>query len=106
MSVLSALQRWVSGHALRMYCLFLALAVLPIGLFAFSASRILRRNSEQQALREGHQAAELASILVEQQLRESVVFLESYAYRYQFSRHWVDRDLSTVNMHLAQAFVM
>ena len=85
------LQRCFSGRAGRLYALFLLLAVLPVGLFSYFAHRALKRQTDQQAVQEAGQAAQVAAMLVEQQFRQSTAFLESYARRFRSGR-WVAPD--------------
>ena len=103
MSTLVQIRKWVSQSVPRLYLFFLLLAVLPILLFFFSASRVLHRHAAKQALQEGTQLAQLSSILIDEQFEQSISFLQSYALRFRFREQWKNRDLSAVTVHLEQA---
>ncbi|MBI4444150.1 MAG: cache domain-containing protein, partial [Acidobacteria bacterium] len=103
MSTLVQIRKWVSQSVPRLYLFFLLLAVLPILLFFFSASRVLNRHAAKQALQEGTQLAQLSSILIDEQFEQSISFLQSYALRFRFREQWKNRDLSAVTVHLEQA---
>ncbi len=103
MSHLLKLREWISRSHWRLYWFFSLLAVLPILLYFFSASRVLYSNAEKQALQESAQFAQLSSILIEQEFEQSVSFLQSYALRYRFREQWQRRELDQVVLHLQQA---
>ncbi|MBI4463071.1 MAG: response regulator [Acidobacteria bacterium] len=100
------LRRWVSQSLVRMYVFFLVLAVLPVPLFFLSASRVLNRHAERQALQQAAQLAQLSAILMEEQFGQSISFLQAYALRFRFRDQWQRRDLEAVTEHLEQAHTL
>lgn len=94
---------WVSRSKWRIYLLFFPLMIVPIALFAYSISRVLRNQTEMQARTESTQIARVASTLTEEHFRESVTFLESIAARRTLAQSWKDGNLDIVEWHLKSA---
>ncbi|MGA7821419.1 MAG: response regulator [Candidatus Sulfotelmatobacter sp.] len=94
---------WVSRSRRRLYALFLLLMVLPIAIFAYSVGRVLRHLTEAQAVTESSQIARVSATLVEENFRQSIVFLQSIATRRKFLQAWKERDLDGVEQDLRQA---
>jgi nitrate/nitrite-specific signal transduction histidine kinase len=75
---------WVSKRSWRIHVLFILLMLLPIAIFAFSVSRVLRHQAEAHAINESGQIAHVSAALVEEHFRQSTAFLESIASRPSF----------------------
>ena len=56
MKVLARVGKWVSKGRWRLHLLFLLLLIVPIALFAYSMSEVLKRQVEVQAATEGTRA--------------------------------------------------
>src|SRR5882724_2863182 len=95
--------RWASKGGLRLDFLLLALTVVPIALFAYSISQVLRHQTETQAITESTQVGKLSAALVEDHFRQSIAFLESIATRRTFHHALVEGDSKLVAEHLAKA---
>jgi PAS domain S-box-containing protein len=94
---------WVSKAKWRIYLLFLVLMVVPIALFAYSISRVLRHQTQTQAQAESTQIARVSATLTEEHFRESITFLQSIAARPAFNQGWTDRNFNIVSWHLQNA---
>src|SRR3989338_6375429 len=73
---------WMVARPARSYVVFLLAAVLPLGLFFYSAGSMLREQLDERSRRVGTQTALLSAQLVEERaLRQSTIFLEAFASR-------------------------
>jgi PAS domain S-box-containing protein len=95
--------KWISKSRWRLYLLFLLLLVLPIAFFAYSVGRVLRHQTETQAVTESTQIAHVSATLVEEYFRQSTAFLESIATRPSFRKAWMEGDQKMVEWNLTQA---
>jgi PAS domain S-box-containing protein len=103
MNTRAALRKWVSKSQWRLYFLLLVLMVPPIALLSYSASRVLKTQTEKQATTESTQIARVSATLIQEHFRQSTAFLEAYAMRRLFRHAWSERDLKEVQRHLEQA---
>ena len=103
MKMLRCFETWISQKRWRIYLLCLLLTALPIGLFAYASSRMLRTQAEKQSLEESAQIAHISASLVEEHFRQSTAFLESYANGATLRNAWSRRDWPAVTRALQQA---
>jgi len=103
MTTSAKIQKWVSKSRWRLYLLFLLLLVLPIAFFSYSVGRLLKQQTERQAITESSQIARVSATLVEEHFRQSTAFLESIARRPSFRKAWKEGDLSLVGWTLKEA---
>ncbi len=96
MKMLRSLETWISEKPWRIYLLCLVLTGLPIGLFAYASSRMLRIQAERQSFAESGQIAHISVSLVAEHFRQSTAFLESFAGRPSLQNAWSRRDWKTV----------
>ncbi|MGO9209380.1 MAG: response regulator [Terriglobales bacterium] len=104
MKMLRSLETWISEKPWRIYLLCLVLTGLPIGLFAYASSRMLRIQAERQSFAESGQIAHISVSLVAEHFRQSTAFLESFAGRPSLQNAWSRRDWKTVEHALEQAY--
>jgi PAS domain S-box-containing protein len=97
------LANWVSTSRWRLFLLFLSLLVVPIGLFAYSANRILKLQSENQAKVESGQLARISASLVGEHFRQATILLESIATRRTLREAWTKNNHDLVMWHLQSA---
>jgi PAS domain S-box-containing protein len=95
--------KWFSKSRWRLYPLFAGLMLLPITFFAYSAGRVLRQQTEAQAVTESTQIARVSAGLLEEHFRQSTSFLESIATRPSFRDAWQKKDIGAVRWNLRQA---
>jgi len=100
---LTSVGNWVSKSRWRPYLLFLLLLIVPIALFAYSASRVLKHQTETQATTESVQNARVSAALVDEHFRQSTAFLESIATRRTLAEAWTKGNLDLVAWHLQSA---
>ena len=103
MNIATRVERWAAKSRWRLSALLVVLMVLPIALFSYSISRLMKSHAENQAKIESAQIARVSATLVEEHFRESTTFLESIATRRTFRGAWVHGDLKLVEWHLRQA---
>jgi PAS domain S-box-containing protein len=103
MTTRAKIGKWVSGSRWRLYSVFLLLMVLPIAIFAYSVSRVLRHQTESQAATESMQIARVSATLVEENFRQSTAFLQSIGTGEKFIQAWKEKDLDGVESDLKQA---
>ena len=96
MRTLTSVGNWVSKSRWRPYLLFLLLLIVPIALFAYSASRVLKHQTETQATTESVQIARVSAALVDEHFRQSTAFLESIATRRTLAEAWTKGNLDLV----------
>jgi PAS domain S-box-containing protein len=101
--ILASVGNWVSLSKRRLYLLFLPLLVVPIALFAYSASRVLKGQTERQAAAESAQIAHLSASLVSEHFRQGTTLLESIAKRRTLGQAWKRGDMDLVTWHLQSA---
>ncbi len=106
MKVRAKVANWVSKSRWRLYCIFLLLMVVPIAFFAYSVSRVLKQQTERQAVTESSQIARLSATLIEEHFRQSTSYLEAFAVHTLFRQAWMQGDLKEVGRHLAQAHAL
>ena len=106
MKVRAKVANWVSKSRWRLYCIFLLLMVVPITFFAYSVSRVLKQQTERQAVTESSQIARLSATLIEEHFRQSTSYLEAFAVHTLFRQAWMEGDLKEVGHHLAQAHAL
>lgn len=97
------LANWVSNSRWRLFLLFLPLLVVPIALFAYSANRILKLQSETQAEVESAQLARISASLVSEHFRQASILLESIATRRTLREAWTKNNQDLVMWHLQSA---
>ena len=103
MTTSAKIQKWVSKSRWRLYLLFLLSLVLPIAFFSYSVGRLLKQQTERQAITESSQIARVSATLVEEHFRQSTAFLESIARRPSFRKAWKEGDLSLLGWTLKEA---
>ena len=103
MTTSAKIQKWVSKSRWRLYLLFLLSLVLPIAFFSYSVGRLLKQQTERQAISESSQIARVSATLVEEHFRQSTAFLESIARRPSFRKAWKEGDLSLLGWTLKEA---
>ncbi len=94
---------WISNRRWRLLLVFLVLIAVPMALFAYSISKLLRHQTESHAVTESTQIARISATLVEEHLRQSSAFLESIAARRSLRQAWTRRDMGAVNWQMADA---
>ena len=104
MKMLRSFETWISEKRWRIYLMCLLLTGLPIGLFAYASSRMLRIQAERQSSAESSQIAHISASLVAEHFRQSTAFLESLAGRTSLQNAWSRRDWETVDHALEQAY--
>ncbi|MGA9393172.1 MAG: PAS domain S-box protein [Candidatus Sulfotelmatobacter sp.] len=97
------LRKWLAKSRWRLYPLFLLLMVLPVALFANYVGRVLREQTETQAVTESTQIARVSAALVANHFRQSSAFLLSIAMRPGFREAWRIRDLNALGQQMEQA---
>ena len=90
----------------RLYFLIVLLMLLPIPFFAYSVTRVLRQQTEKQAITESTQIARVSAVLIEQHFRQSTAFLEAFAVRHVFRQAWMEHNFAEVDRHLEQAIAL
>ncbi len=95
---------WMVARPARAYLVFLLAAVLPLGLFFYSAGKMLREQLEERSRRVGTQTALLSAQLVEERFRQSTVFLEAFASRPLLRQALAARDARVMTYHLKIAY--
>jgi len=103
MNPISQSGKWLAKKRWHRYLLFILLMVLPIVGFSYFVSRILKHQSQAHLTLESNQIARLSATLVEEHLRQSVAFLQSFASRRTLREAWVHGDMSLVAWHMEQA---
>jgi len=69
MKMLRSFETWISEKRWRIYLMCLLLTGLPIGLFAYASSRMLRIQAERQSFAESSQIAHISASLVAEHFR-------------------------------------
>jgi PAS domain S-box-containing protein len=95
--------KWASKSPWRFSVLFVALMILPIALFSYYISRVMKTQVETQAGIESTQIGRVSATLVDEHFRQSAAFLESIATRRMLRKAWLEHDFKTVNWHLEKA---
>ncbi len=103
MNMASRVEKWAARSRWRLSALLVVLMILPIALFSYSISRVMKSQAEDQATIESTQIARISATSVKDHFRESTVFLESIASRRTFHGAWAQGDLNLVQWHLQQA---
>src|SRR6476661_3574976 len=80
--------------------------LLPIPFFAYSVTRVLRQQTEKQAITESTQIARVSAVLIDQHFHQSTAFLEAFAVRHVFRHAWMEHNLDEVGQHLEQAIAL
>ena len=106
MKIRSKLANWMSKSRPRLYLLIVLLMLLPIPFFAYSVTRVLRQQTEKQAITESTQIARVSAVLIEQHFRQSTAFLEAFATRQVFRHAWMEHNRKEVTRHLEQAVAL
>ena len=106
MTIRTKLANWISTSRPRLYLLIVLLMLLPIPFFAYSVTRVLRQQTEKQAITESTQIARVSAVLIEQHFRQSTAFLEAFAIRNVFRQVWIEHNLNEVDRHLEQAIAL
>jgi PAS domain S-box-containing protein len=99
-AIISKVAVWVSKDHKRIYALLIPLILLPIGLFAYSAGRLVRKQNEKQAAIESKQIALLTSTVVETHFHQSAAFMQSIANRPDLWRDWKHHNLAGLKAQL------
>jgi len=103
MTTLTKVGQWLSQSAFRLYLLFFVLGILPLGFFAYSAGQLIKRQSATHAATESTQIARVSAALVEENFRQSTVFLESVAARRTLRQAFKEGHGDLVEWHLREA---
>ncbi len=103
MTVRTRVRKWLAKSRWRLYPLFLLLMITPIALFANYVGRVLRNQTETQAVTESTQIARVSAAFVADHFRQSSAFLQSIAVRQSFREAWNQRDLEIVESQMEQA---
>src|SRR6478672_7909038 len=106
MTISIKLANWILGRRLRIYLVIVLLMVLPIAFFAYSVTRVLRQQTEKQAITESTQIARVSAVLIDQHFHQSTAFLEAFAVRHVFRHAWMEHNLDEVGQHLEQAIAL
>ena len=106
MTIGTKLANWILRRRLRLYLVIVLLMVLPIAFFAYSVTRVLRQQTEKQAITESTQIARVSAVLIDQHFRQSTAFLEAFAVRHVFRQAWMEHNLDEVGRHLEQAIAL
>jgi PAS domain S-box-containing protein len=100
------LANWILRRRLRLNLVIVLLMVLPIAFFAYSVTRVLRQQTEKQAITESTQIARVSAVLIDQHFRQSTAFLEAFAVRHVFRQAWIEHNFDEVGQHLEQAIAL
>ena len=103
MNPMNNIGKWASKGRWRFSALLVVLMILPIALFSYYISRVLRAQVETQASIESTQIARISTTLVEEHFRQSATFLESIATRRTLREAWRTGDLKIISWHLEKA---
>jgi PAS domain S-box-containing protein len=103
MNIAVRVKKWATGSRWRLSALLVVLVILPIALFSYSTTHMMKSQAENQATIESTQIARISATSVEEQFRESTAFLESIATRRTLRAAWAQGDLKLVQWHLEQA---
>jgi hypothetical protein len=106
MTIRTKLANWISKSRPRLHLVIVLLMLLPIPFFAYSLTRVLRQQTEKQAITESSQIARLSAVLIEQHFRQSTAFLEAFAVRQVFRHAWMEHNFGKVDRHLEQAVAL
>ncbi|HTE90471.1 MAG TPA: response regulator, partial [Terriglobales bacterium] len=106
MTIRTKLANWMSKSRPRLYLLIVLLMLLPIPFFAYSVTRVLRQQTEKQAITESTQIARVSAVLIEQHFRQSTAFLEAFGVRNVFRQAWIEHNFDEVDRHLEQAIAL
>ncbi len=104
MKMLRPFETWIWEKRWRLYLLCLLLIAMPIGLFAYASSRMLRIQAEKQSFAESDQIAHISASLVGEHFRQNTAFLEGIAGSQALQNAWSSRDWKAVEQCLAQAY--
>ena len=100
MTIRTKLANWMSKSRPRLYLLIVLLMLLPIPFFAYSVTRVLRQQTEKQAITESTQIARVSAVLIDQHFRQSTAFLEAFAVGHVFRQAWIEHNFDEVDRHL------
>ncbi|HMH00541.1 MAG TPA: response regulator [Terriglobales bacterium] len=106
MTIRTKIANWMSKSRPRLYFLIVLLMLLPIPFFAYSVTRVLRQQTEKQAITESTQIARVSAVLIDQHFRQSTAFLEAFAVRHVFRQAWMEHNFAEVDRHLEQAIAL
>jgi PAS domain S-box-containing protein len=106
MMIRTKLANWISKSRPRLYLFIVLLMLLPIPFFAYSVTRVLRQQTEKQAITESTQIARVSAVLIEQHFRQSTAFLEAFGVRNVFRQAWIEHNFDEVDRHLEQAIAL
>jgi PAS domain S-box-containing protein len=106
MTIRTKLANWISKSRPRLYLLIVLLMLLPIPFFAYSVTRVLRQQTEKQAITESTQIARVSAVLIDQHFRQSTAFLEALAVGHVFRQAWMEHNFDEVDRHLEQAIAL
>jgi len=95
---------WMVARPSRSYFVFVLAAVLPLGLFFYSAGSMLHQQLEERSRLVGTQTALLSAQLVEERFRQSTIFLEAFASRLPLRQALAERDAKVMTYHLKIAY--
>jgi len=95
--------RWISESPLSLYLTVLVLIVLPLVIFSVRTDRHESEQIIRQEMSSSENVTTLASMLIEEHFRQSIVLLESYAKDPEFQGEWQRHAIDTVNRHMELA---
>src|SRR3989442_7929915 len=103
MTIRSKLANWMSKSRPRLYLLIVLLMLLPIPFFAYSVTRVLRQQTEKQAITESTQIARVSAVLIEQNFSPNTPVLEAFSTRQVFRPAWHERNSQEHTPHFEPA---
>lgn len=98
--------RWFKGSPFRIYLMTIAVAGLPLAIFLISAHQILVRQANDRLKVQSEQAVGLVGDLIERNLTNSRVLVESFSTRPNLLESFKARDFKEVTKHLEQASLL
>jgi PAS domain S-box-containing protein len=98
------LTEWLLRHPRRGYILIALCVALPLGLFVYVMHRRLLTHAEQMTVERNRQVTVLASVLVQDRLQQSIVFLQSLATRPSLLPLLARRQSAAIAEQLAGAY--
>jgi PAS domain S-box-containing protein len=97
---------WVKSSPTRIYVVTIILASFPLAFFLLSAHQLLIRQLNQKVITQGTQTGNLIGNLVEQNILQNKVLLESFATRPDLLKNVLGQDFQKVTTHLEQAYAL
>src|SRR5258707_6003251 len=89
---------------LRVYLTVVALAILPLAFFLIFAHNFLSRKVTQQIITESTDTGKLVSNLIDEQMKQRKLLLQSFAVRPSLLQAWKNNNAREITTHLEQAY--